>query len=415
MLKRTADSFGPLLGRVRVLARATVPAVASLAVASCTLVPKDGPTGFEVQNNAEVKLEDPGRLSYVSVKLSPLTVTGLQTEPQPPVLFSRLSRQTSRAEGRLAPSDIVSVSIFESGAGGLFVPSDAGARPGNYVQIPPQEIDRSGNITIPYGGQIKAVGRTTGEIAADIVQHLEKRAIEPQAIVTVGERGTDGVTLLGDVRSPGVLPVRPGGIRLLQAMARVGGPAGPPFSTVVTLRRGRESETALLTSIIEDRRQDIELMPGDVINVSNVPRIFLAFGAVGTGGSSINIGLGAAGSSQPGRRFPIDRANMTLAEALAAAGGVAGGSADARSVFLFRYVPKATLARAGVDVSAFPGPRVPTVLTLDVGQAEGYFLANEFYVKHNDILYVSEAPFVDLQKILAIPNLLTSFALQYRF
>ena len=117
----------------------------------------------------------------------------------------------------------------------------------------------------------------------------------------MGERTSDGVTILGDVRSPGVLPLRPGGLRLLQALARVGGSAGPPYSTVVTLRRRRQSETALLTSILEDPTQDIELAPEDVINVANVPRVFLAFGAVGSGGSSINIGLGAAGSSTPSR------------------------------------------------------------------------------------------------------------------
>jgi polysaccharide biosynthesis/export protein len=40
----------------------------------------------------------------------------------------------------------VSVTIFEP-AGGLFVPSDAGARPGNFVTLPNQIVDANGNCS----------------------------------------------------------------------------------------------------------------------------------------------------------------------------------------------------------------------------------------------------------------------------
>jgi polysaccharide export outer membrane protein len=98
----------------------------------------------------------------------------------------------------------------------------------------------------------------------------------------------------------------------------------------------------------------------------------------------------------------MDRANMTLAEGLAAAGGPSSGNADPRSVFLFRYMPRASLAGAGVDVSNFTSDQVPTVFAVDLSQSEGYFLANHLYMKHNDIIYVSEAPSVDLAKFLSI-------------
>jgi polysaccharide export outer membrane protein len=133
----------------------------------------------------------------------------------------------------------------------------------------------------------------------------------------------------------------------------------------------------------------------------------MAFGAVGTGTAAISIGLGG-GASTPGRRFIIDRDNMSLTEALANGGGVSSGTADPRSVFLFRYMPRSTLANAGVDVSHFPSDKVPTVITVDLSQAEGYFLANQFFMKHNDIIYVSESPSVDLQKFLSILNSVNS-------
>ena len=41
----------------------------------------------------------------------------------------------------------MSVTIFEAEARGLFVPSEAGARPGNFVMLPEQIVDSNGNIT----------------------------------------------------------------------------------------------------------------------------------------------------------------------------------------------------------------------------------------------------------------------------
>ena len=54
----------------------------------------------------------------------------------------------------LGIGDIVSVTIFEAEAGGLFLPSEAGARPGNFVTLPEQIVDSNGNITVPYAGTI---------------------------------------------------------------------------------------------------------------------------------------------------------------------------------------------------------------------------------------------------------------------
>ena len=55
----------------------------------------------------------------------------------------------------LASGDVVQVSVFESTAGGLFIPAEAGVRPGNFVTIPPQQVDSSGAIIIPYAGSVR--------------------------------------------------------------------------------------------------------------------------------------------------------------------------------------------------------------------------------------------------------------------
>jgi hypothetical protein len=55
------------------------------------------------------------------------------------------SRRPSRRIA-LGIGDVVSVTIFEAEAGGLFLPSQAGARPGNFVMLPDQIVDSDGNI-----------------------------------------------------------------------------------------------------------------------------------------------------------------------------------------------------------------------------------------------------------------------------
>jgi hypothetical protein len=68
----------------------------------------------------------------------------------------------------LGIGDIVSVTIFEAEAGGLFLPSEAGARPGNFVTLPDQIVDSDGQ----HNGAVRwhdpsrradAVGGSTGD------------------------------------------------------------------------------------------------------------------------------------------------------------------------------------------------------------------------------------------------------------
>jgi len=73
----------------------------------------------------------------------------------------------------LGIGDVVSVTIFEP-PGGLFVPSDAGARPGNFVTLPNQIVDSNGNITVPYAGTIPAAGRTPSEVQQAINEALRE-------------------------------------------------------------------------------------------------------------------------------------------------------------------------------------------------------------------------------------------------
>jgi polysaccharide export outer membrane protein len=156
-------------------------------------------------------------------------------------------------------------------------------------------------------------------------------------------------------------------------------------------RRGR-TERALLTHIVQGSSQNINLIPGDTVFVSREPRSYLVFGA------TLSSSGGLVGSSN--RRYVFNEPNLTLADGVAQAGGLLDERADASAVFLFRLVPKATLQKAGIDVSRFAGPLVPTILNANWTRPEGLFIANEFYLQNRDIIFVSNAPSQDISKYL---------------
>jgi polysaccharide export outer membrane protein len=254
-------------------------------------------------------------------------------------------------------------------------------------------VDRSGQISVPYAGSVDAVGRTPADIQADIEGRLKSRAIEPQVVVAVSDRQSDEISILGDFNAPARFALEPGGTKLLNAIARAGGTKNPGYETVITLQRRGRTDQALLTSIISNPNYNINLMPGDVVYASREQRFYMVFGATPAPG-------GVVGAQN--RRFTFEVENLTLAEAVARAGGLDDLRADPRSVFLFRNEPRQLLQEMGVDVSRFKEATVPTVYTLDLSDTQGFFIANAFYMRHKDVIFVSDSPSRDLIKFLDI-------------
>ena len=178
--------------------------IASLLVGACSIMPVSAPPGVDIRNR--VRHEANG-LTYGFVPLDRQTVPIL-TRYDPHSLVGAFSDRRAPMALVFGIGDVVSVTIFEAAAGGLFIPIEAGARPGNFVTMPDQQIDNQGNITIPYAGLIKADGRTAPEIQASIVAALRDRAIDPQAVVALAQQRTSLVSVLGEVNNPVRYPAR---------------------------------------------------------------------------------------------------------------------------------------------------------------------------------------------------------------
>jgi polysaccharide export outer membrane protein len=381
----------------------------AIVLAGCSsFLSQSGPHRAAVIDGAGTTMPAPGQvqpLPYALVQLDQAIVAKLGADDLLPT-FSEALTDTPTTGGLLGVGDTVGLTIFEAGAGGLFIPSEPGTRAGNYVTLPSRQIDTQGNISVPYAGNVHAAGLTPAEVEQEIDRDLGAHALHPQAIVSVVDRRADAVTVTGEVAAAAHFSLDPGGERMLGAIARAGGPRFPAYETMVVLQRRGRTERALLSEIMRDSRQNIALEPGDGIYVAHMPRYFLAMGATGPGQS---IGL-------VNRRFTFDDSQLSLADALAKAGGLEDDRANAQAIFIYRFEPQGPFQeppRAGQSMihpamavssmgEAPPGGFVPTIYLLDLTKPEGYFYANLFRMHNKDTIYVANSPSTDLAKFLSL-------------
>jgi polysaccharide export outer membrane protein len=293
---------------------------------------------------------------------------------------------------RIGVGDVVGATIYESQPGGLFLPANSTASQGNFVTLPPQQIYDDGLLAVPYGGLIHAAGLTPNELQDRIKNSIANQAIQPQVIVSVLSRNSDDVDVTGDVNTSARFSINPGGETLLDAIARAGGPRFPTYETMVTLERGAVTEHIMLPDLLNDPMQNIELQGGDTVVVTHEQRYFVALGAVSQ----------STTLTQLNQRFPFDAASLTLADAIARAGGLADSLANPAAVFLFRLEKTALLRQMGVAVPANAPAIMPTVYRADFSNASTIFLANEFSMHDGDIIFISDSPLTDYQKFLSV-------------
>lgn len=370
----------PILRTVRFIAIFAI----STSLGACWYMPTNGPTSADVL--AEQK--DPQSLPYALVKITPEAEN---------VLASFAPRLAGGIEGRppaeirFGIGDVVSVTVFEAAAGGLFIPIEAGVRPGNFITLPNQNVDTEGNISVPYAGAIRAKGRTPTEVQRAIVDALKNRAIEPQAVVALIEQRTSLISVLGEVNTPARFAANAAGERILDSITRAGGPKGQGFDTWVMLERDGKRTTVPFGQLVYEPSSNIYAHAGDLIYVYREPQTFVGFGASGAQG-----------------QFNFEAWRISLAEAVAKAGGLNDSSADPAAVFLYRGETRELASRLGVDVTKFAGPIIPIVYNINFRDPAGYFLATRFQIRNKDVLYVSNAQSVESAKLMQQIRLVTA-------
>lgn len=373
-----------------------LPTLSALALSGCTATPTAGPSFGRVEAQASVKVSSPNKerragVDYALVDINK-TVLALLQSMRADSSFRGFGAGRGPAPNLpLGPGDIVQVSIFESQSGGLFVPADAGSRPGNYVTMPNQTVGKDGAITVPYAGRIPVAGRSVEAVQNDIQKRLQNRAIEPQVILSKVETKSAQVAVLGDVNGPAKIELNEGGDRILDLISQAGGLSTPGIETYVTLQRGNRTATVLYDELTKNPAENIFAAPGDTLIVNRERRTYLAFGASGTNG-----------------RFDFEDAKLTLGEALGKAGGLLDARANPEQVLLYRRVNRDLLARLGVDVGRFADSEIPVIFRADMRDPATMFVAQQLPMQDKDIIFVTNASSVEVVKFLDLVNAVSS-------
>lgn len=377
------------MGKTIFISRVSTVALTALFV-GCAALPRSGPDEGAIANGAKVVVSTPDKkvgIDYVLVDLNKEILAYFDAAPAASLTQGFGGGKGPAPELPLGVGDVVSVAIFEAQSGGLFIPADAGSRPGNYVTLPNQTVDRDGNISVPYAGRIRAAGRSVAEVQSDIEDALANRAIEPQVVITTVTDRANLVSVLGDVNSPAKVQITAAGERILDAIAEAGGLSTPGVETYVTLQRRGRTATVLFDRLVKSPSENIFLAPGDTVYVNRERRTFLAFGASGASG-----------------RVDFDDSDLTLGEALGKAGGLLDNRADPSQVFVYRTESRDLVKKFGVDLSKMSGNEIPVIYKANLRDPAAFFASQKFAMRDKDILYISNAKSVELTKLLSIIN-----------
>jgi len=342
----------------------TVPILlAATLLAGCASLPVSGPTAHEIRTEAAAPSTPyPFRLLEVDTPTS--------VPPAPAIPRSTLSTMPPQPTDLLGPGDVLNITVYEAGVSlfGTALHATAAAdgaamdASSSAEKLPPVRVDDYGYIKVPFVGRLRAADHTAEELQAMIQNGLHGMSQDPQVLVSVTQSITNSIMLAGEVAKPGRLVLATNRESLIDSIALAGGYRGDAKDAVARVQRDGQSFEIRLSDLLDMPQQDITVAPGDRITLVSRPQTFSILGA---------------GNRTEEVTFP--RSRLTLAEAVAVAGGANPNAGDAAAIFVFRYVRQPD------------GTDQPTVYHVNMMRAGAYLLSQRFLMRDRDVLYIGNA------------------------
>lgn len=334
-----------------------------ISVAGCAALPGDGPwMGGAAGTTTEA-------LPFDVIDLTPTTIAAYS---QPASIDRPSITSTLSAGGQVAvaPGDALKVRIFEPYEGSIFPTIQ---KPGADFGV--QRVLDDGTINIPFVGTVQVAGLSLQQMERRIAQQLAGKAQDPQVIVEFVADRTHTIMISGDIKSPGRVSILEGVRSVVDAINRAGGPtggqnAGPNQTEVVVRRQGQVILTAQFSELLAGG--DIAVQKGDEIVLRPNSRVFTVLGAVVKSGN-----------------VEMTKHNLSLIEALGSVGGLNDLRANKTGVYVFRMG----------DLQSNPAARA-RVFRLDLLQPVSMFIGQQFGLQARDVVYVTNAPLYEYDKVL---------------
>jgi polysaccharide export outer membrane protein len=244
-------------------------------------------------------------------------------------------------------------------------------------------VDENGDATIPLIGTVHVEGATAEEAAAMIEKRfVEEQILQPaesHATIYISEYATQGITVNGEVRAPGVYPAL--GVRMLNdVISAAGGVTLTASSKVIITHKGDSANSISADynpSALNPVIPNVQIFPGDTVIVPRAGIVYVV-------GDVIRAGV-----------YVLDgRQTLTIEEIMALAGG-SGRAAALKRVQLVRTMIDGRKEAITIPVNLIYKGKAPDVA-----------------LKDGDILYVptSTGMLVTEQAITSALQLGTQFA-----
>ncbi|PMR75055.1 polysaccharide export protein Wza [Billgrantia endophytica] len=300
------------------------------------------------------------------VDIEPITFGLVRTQQRESIAPEDIGKISESLRGdisgydyRIGKGDVLSIIVY--GHPELTIPAGgerSAAESGNTVHS-------DGTIFYPYIGRINVLGRTVTEVRDIVASGLEPYVAMPQVEVHVAQFNSQKANVTGAVADPGPMAIRNVPLTVLDAISLSGGLTDEANWHDVILTREGESIRLSLHDMLNNGQleQNRLLRDGDVLHVrDNTDQKVYVMGEV-----------------RDPRSLAMGGSRLTLTDALAEAGGIDEGNANASGIFVIR--------RASAE-----SDKLATVYQLDARNATAMMLGTEFQLQPTDVVYVTTTP-----------------------
>src|SRR5215213_7235667 len=317
----------------------------------------------------------PGHLmsvpSYMNTQIMPITgeLLGAQeaARQRTPAKLPSVSSLQNKSYGnyayRIGPNDILSIIVWEhpelTSPAGKFGTAEEGGR----------LVSPDGTIFFPYAGTVRVAGKTLEEVRAMLTNALARVIENPQLDVRVASYRSQRIYVVGEVETPGPLPITDVPTTVLDAISKAGRVTERADLVHATLTRDGKPYAINLLAMYEngDMTENIVLEGGDALHIPDRSRQRVY----------------VLGEVPEPTTLVIDDGTMNLTEAL----GGAGFANPETAAPAYTYVIRGTAEK-------------PRIFRLFGKSPAAFVLADQFQLKPQDVVYVESKQLTRWSRVL---------------